>query len=266
MGITVRRARTVSMVAIAAIVIISFSLMFTIFTLGSEDKWPLYITLPLVLVQLPTTLFGGYRLAGIRWCKWAYMNVHDVYELEAATSITGFNWYRPASLQHRYPKAYATIMQRFDEYVFVDDASLPQETIVFKKRLWQCRHFLFFFCFSLFMFYMGTDASNPIYHFVFASVLLLTAVYRVYILSDRSPQMIFREDCLILGKQKIYWLQLNKYEILLGKEPHLSYTVNSREHIKDIGNLSVSFATLNHLLFIYSRRHRRDNPRLYRKK
>lgn len=272
MGITVKRARTAAMVAIASIVIISFGLMLTLFILGSENKWPIYITIPLVLIQFLTTFFGGYRVAGIWWCKWAYLNVRDVYELEAATSITGFNWYPPASLQHRHPKAYATIMQRFDEYVFVDDASLPQETIILKKRPWQCRHFLFFFFFSFVIVYMATigndekSGNNPTFHFVLAGVFLLIAVQRVYVLSDRSPQMIFRNDSLIVGKQKIYWLELNRYEIIQGKESQLSYTVNGREYSTDIGNLSVSFATLNHLIFVYSRRHKRDNSRLYRNK
>lgn len=270
--LTVKTACMVSWGSIAVVAAIDLFTTFLFIWLGDRYEWPLYIVLPIAFIWVIAFLIVGFELAAMRWLIWAYSNVVDVYELEKAAMISGFGAYNADSLEKKYPIHHAAIKRRFSNYTFIDDNSLAQQTEIYFRRPWQSQTFLLFFILGTFLLsvfvIVTTLEFNPsaLFFVVLGCFFMYFAISKLKRLADRSCQLAVNETHLRVGGVDIAWHEIMNYEVFGGKTPNMIYEIDNEKHVLKTEDLMVSNVRLNHLLFIYSRRHKRDNPRLYRNK
>lgn len=195
------------------------------------------------------------------------MQVNDVQELSTALMISGFGAYSPESLERKHPEKYAAIMQRFAEYVFMDDITTPYETIILYKRPWQSLIFIVFSFLALVMWCMAIAIgfeAEAIFAIAFGSFPTYYAWNMAMKLADRTPQIVLNNDGIQMPNKYIPWHEMENFEITQGTAPYLKYGANGIKHEFKIQDLMVKEEHLNHLIFIYRGRHKRDNPNLYK--
>jgi hypothetical protein len=258
MSISIRTAINIGWLALTLVVVLSLCTAVPIVLLDDAGLLSGYIAIPLgIILPLPVMMFC-FHLTAIRWLKWAFMQVEDVYELEKALWISGFAAYSPESLEDKHPEKYKAIKQRFENYQFIDAKELPCEYVIYNKRFYQSGVFLFFTLLAILVsigFYLSDiDEIGP--SIIIPALFVVFAIFQYTNFSDRSPQIIINEEGVNISGKFSGWSDVSDYEIIPGKTSYLRLSAHAAKVETVIDYLNVSKIQLNHLMHIYWNRHR----------
>lgn len=228
--------------------------MITLIYLIDKYHWHLAFGIPLALVLPITILIACLHYAGKRWMAWVYMRVADVLEFEKASQMSGFGAYSVDDIKDEQIRM--IVKDRFTDYRFEDDYTVSEQTIIYFRRPYQNPFFLLMFgglILTTIPFVMFPTFCVQLIIPLFFCVILFIIYYNS---SDRTPQLILSENGIESRGKLAGWEEISSYEVIQGKTSYLRYTHKWIQENIEIDNLMIGRWRLNHLLHIYSNRHK----------
>ena len=241
---SVNKALTVGWILIISVVVASMTLMIALFALNYRLGWPLYISISFGIVLPVTAMILGFHYTGKLWVPWIYMRVTDVVEFQQAAQLSGFLAYPVDDIKDEHKRT--LIEDRFKNYQFEDDVSVPYETVIYFRKPYQ--NMFFFIMFPSF----GPQLIIP----VFFGAAMFVTFYRS---SDRSPQLAVSEIGIDTRGILRKWEEISYCNITQGKTSYLNFKHNGISESVALDNLMVGSRRLNHLLHVYRNRNKLSN-------
>lgn len=134
--------RGLKIIALPAKVIMIFTPIVFLFSLILNfSPWDVLWFPAGVLLSLSYTTW-----ATTRWRIWAYQHVADIHQLQRSAELAGLLMRQSYDQINRFAstaqsKTLEHLIARFsDEPAFVDDLSIPSETLVYSKKFWNTLH------------------------------------------------------------------------------------------------------------------------------
>lgn len=249
---SVNKALTVGWILIISVIVASMALMIPLFALNYTLGWPLYISIPLGIILPVTVMIFGFHYTGKLWVPWIYMRVADVVEFQQAAQLSGFLAYPVDEIKDEHKRT--LIEDRFKDYRFEDDVSVPYETVIYFRKPYENLFFLIMFggfILSFIPFVMFLSFGPQLIIPVFFGAAMFVTFYRS---SDRSPQLAVSENGIDTRGILRKWEEISYYNITQGKTSYLNFKHNGISESVALDNLMVGRRRLNHLLHVY--RHR----------
>jgi hypothetical protein len=253
-SISVNKALTLGWVLIGLIAFLFVVMLGAIAYLSDEYDWALYITIPAVVVLPVTGMIICFHYVGKTWPGWVYMRVTDVVEFEKAAQISGFGAYSIDDIKDKQRKH--LVKERFANYYFEDDLSVPYQTTIYFRKPYQNSFFMIMFgamIFALIPFFMFPAISVQLIIPAFFSIAAFVIYYNS---SDRTPQIILSEAGIETKGTLYKWNEISDYEVIQGKISYLCYTHDGIKNEIKLDNLMIGRWRLNHILHVYYNRHK----------
>ena len=254
---SVNKALTVGWILIIAVVVASMTLAISLFALSYKLGWPLYISISIGIVLPVTAMIFGFRYTGKLWVPWIYMRVADVVEFQQAAQLSGFLAYPVDDIKDEHKRT--LIEDRFKNYRFEDDVTVPYETVIYFRKPYQNLFFLIMFggfILSFIPFIMFPSFGPQLIIPVFFGAAMIVTFYRS---SDRSPQLAVSEKGIDTQGILRKWEEISYYNITQGKTSHLNFKHNGISEAVALDNLMVRNRRLNQLLHVYRNRSKLSN-------
>jgi hypothetical protein len=249
---SVYKALTVGWILIIAVIVASMTLVIPLFALNYTLGWPLYISISLGIILPATVVIFGFHYTGKLWVPWIYMRVTDVVEFQQAAQLSGFLAYPVDDIKDEHKRT--LIKDRFNNYRFEDDVTVPYETVIYFRKPYQNLFFLIMlggFILSLIPFIMFPSFGPQLIIPVFFGAAMIVTFYRS---SDRSPQLAVSENGIDTRGILRKWEEISYYNITRGKISYLNFKHNGISEAVALDNLMVGSRRLNHLLHVYRSR------------
>ena len=246
-----------SMIVVGTIILYFYALVFVAFPL-----W-----LAITICSFATVVFVVLIYSAInKWRFWVFTNVQNVHELKKRTEMTGIiskdnKFYKKIETEEKY----SNIRLRFaQDYTFIDDKTIPNETIIYYSKIRS--RVLMVICLPFFLlglfFLIANDMNNTLK--VVGVFLLLISIFRFFKeytkLKGREPQIILSHKGIKIkaGFHKWEEIEGEKIEFSGGTKKETQYYLAYRhprgKEMINFTDFDINPARLSKLLVLYRER------------
>ncbi len=263
--VSIKNALQKGRLTLAPLVILPVPVLLLTLNIVGRSNVPEYVMVITFIGTLILILIGVlvyWKKAMIKWQIWAFTSVDNIHELKKAAELGNLlnGYISLEDVSDKYPDIYKTIEKLFKEPCqLIDDPSVPNEVVIYFRKLFQRSSIYFaltFFCLGIYMISAGFYEYGGLFTLLPAGI-----IFWLYIkTADRNPQLIIDENGIFHTGSFTNWADIVNCEVIRSGSKHIEYTLHyecpdGKKEVQ-INNLFIKPQKLNHFLFVYRSRYK----------